>query len=238
MLSKYLRTWAVENQKTVQVAGITVPIDESVMSEHMLDVIQNGQYEREEASQIHRIVQEGDRVVELGAGIGFIGALVAQTAKASSIDLYEANPKLISIIEQTRKLNGAAFNVHNKVVLSDNSSGSLDIPFYLRSNFWASSLSPGPYPYSDVVNVPTISFADMIQKHDPTMLIVDIEGGELQLFHNVSIGNVKKVYIELHQKVIGRRGMKRVFDFFHARDFHYDQNHSYGSVVLLRSVDS
>lgn len=217
-----------------EMAGVKIPIDDSVMSDHMKSVIADGKYEKQEASQIPRIVQDGERVVELGAGVGFIGTLVWLTGKAASIDLYEANPKLVPVIEKTRTINGAAFQIHNKVVTSK--PGEATLPFYVRQNFWASSLAPEPYGYLDKVDVPTISFADMLALHQPTMLVVDIEGGELQLFDSVALGTVKKVYIELHQKVIGRRGMKRVFDFFHAQNFHYDQNHSCGSVVLLRSV--
>jgi len=48
---------------------------------------------------------------------------------------------------------------------------------------------------------------------------------------------VKKVYMEIHQKVLGRRGVKRLFDAMSARMFHYDQNHSAGSVILFSHVD-
>jgi FkbM family methyltransferase len=224
-------------RKTVTVSGVKLQIDSSVMSRQMRAIIRSGQYEKHEARQIPRIVEDGDRVVELGAGVGFIGSLVAKTGKASSINIYEANPKLIPVIQRTKELNNASFNVHNAVVLSAEVS-SHEVPFYVRPDFWASSLSPDPYGYSEIVNVPVISFADMIAKHDPTMLIVDIEGGELDLFDQVELGNIKKVYIELHQHVIGRSGMKRIFDFFHSFDFHYDQSHSIGGVVLLRSIHS
>ena len=76
----------------------------------------------------------------------------------------------------------------------------------------------------------------MRERYRPTMLIVDIEGGEEFLFRDVALTGIKKIYMELHQNVISRVGMKNVFDFMSSRDFHYDQHHSRGSVVLFSHV--
>lgn len=68
------------------------------------------------------------------------------------------------------------------------------------------------------------------------MLVVDIEGGELELFRSIPLTGIKKIFIEFHQKVIGRLGMKEIFDFLSSKDFHYGQYHSSGSVVLFSHV--
>ena len=113
------------------------------------------------------------------------------------------------------------------------------VPFYIRHDFWASSLAPGPWAYQEEVAVERVSFKLVCGRDPrPTMLIVDIEGAkdEEHGFRDVPLTGIKKVYVELHQTVIGRVGMKKVFDFFSARDFHYDQHHSRGSVVLFSHV--
>jgi FkbM family methyltransferase len=204
------------------------------MSPRMLSIVRDGQYEQGEARQIPKLLEPGERVVEIGAGIGFISSLVGIQRKASRIAVYEANPALLPLIHSNHEMNGVVAEVTNAVIRPAVESGTT--PFYVRHDFWASSLSPNPKGYREVVQVPAISFGEMLNKHRPTLLIVDIEGGELELFDGVSLTGVKKVYIELHQKVIGRVGMKRVFDFFSARDFHYDQHHSHGSVVLFSHV--
>jgi hypothetical protein len=68
------------------------------------------------------------------------------------------------------------------------------------------------------------------------MLIVDIEGGEAALFEDVPLTGITKIYIEVHQQLLGRVGMKRLFDAFSKRDFHYDQWHSSHGVVLFSHV--
>jgi len=72
--------------------GVEILIDPTVMSEHMQWAIQYGQLSMPEASLIGRIVEQGDRFVELGAGIGYTSAVVALQGKAETITVVEANP--------------------------------------------------------------------------------------------------------------------------------------------------
>lgn len=218
----------------IHLNGIRIPIDRKIMSEKMISLMRNGDYEAEEASQVPAVVQPGERIVELGAGVGYISALAGKQKGVQSISVYEANPDLIPIIEQTHALNDVKAKVRNAVVLPRKTHDTM--PFYIRRDFWASSLSADTYGYERTVDVPIVSFADVLKEEAPTMLIIDIEGGELSLLDDVPLTGVRKVLIEVHQAVIGRIGMKRIFDFFSSRDFHYDQWHSHHAVVLFSHV--
>lgn len=218
----------------VTIAGVGIEIDRTVMSDRMVEVLRAGRYERQEARQIVRALEPGDRIVELGAGVGLLSSIAFHQGKAAHIAAYEANPHLIPTIRRTHALNGVSAEVHNAVIVPTADVTSL--PFYIRKNFWASSLSPRPPGYIEEVTVQAIPFAEMLERHRPTFLVIDIEGGEATLLHQVPLTGITKVLIELHQNIIGRAGMKRVFDFFSARDFHYDQTGSEGSVVLFSHV--
>jgi FkbM family methyltransferase len=219
----------------VTVDGIKVAVDPERVSPTIVEHLRAGRYERQEAVNLPQIVQAGDRIVELGAGLGFISSLVSRLGLAESITVFEADPGLVPLIKRTHALNGVEAEVFNAVI-APTAMGET-APFYVRKDFWASSLSPEPYGYEDVIDVPVITFADMLARHRPTMLIVDIEGGEDTLFSgDVPLTGVKKVYLEIHQSVLGRVGMKRVFDFFSSRDFHYDQWHSSHGVILFSHV--
>ena len=221
-------------RSTATINGIRLAIEPEVMSPRMIEVIEAGTYEGTEAREIARIVQPGERIVELGAGIGFIAITALRTGKVAALASYEANPRLIPVIEANARLNGLAIEAINAVVDAKEDGGT--VPFYLRRDFWASSLAPGPWAYEAEVAVPRVSFEAMRRRHRPTMLIVDIEGAEEALFCDVSLTGIRKIYVELHQNVIGRVGMKNVFDFLSSKDFHYDQHHSRGSVVLFSHV--
>ena len=88
-----------------------------------------------------------------------------------------------------------------------------------------------------IVQVPQVGFAEVLCDHAPTLLVVDIEGGELGLFDGVKLTTVRKVLIEIHEKIIGGVGVKAVFDFFSAQDFYYDPLGSEGRVVLFRRLE-
>lgn len=218
----------------VSVHGVKIAVDETAISPNIMQALTSGSYESVEARQLDGIVQKGERVVELGGGLGFISSKIGLLGRAESITVYEANPDLIPLIERTHALNGVKAETLNAVVAPRASAPTM--PFYVRRDFWASSLSPDPYGYERAIDVPVVDFDAMLRARRPTMLVVDIEGGEEMLFQDIALTGVRKVYLELHQNVIGRVGMKRVFDFFSARDFHYDQWHSTHAVVLFSHV--
>ncbi|MDQ3560192.1 MAG: hypothetical protein M3453_13610, partial [Pseudomonadota bacterium] len=53
----------------------------------MLRVLREGSYEKGEAVQISKIVQPGERIVEIGGGIGFISSLAARQGTVEVCDL-------------------------------------------------------------------------------------------------------------------------------------------------------
>ena len=214
--------------------GVKIAISSTRMSKRMLSVIREGYYERDEVSLLPPILQEGERIVELGGGLGYVSAVAALSKKVEQITVYEANPDLIPLIERTHELNGVKSKIVNAVVMPTADKPS--IPFYVREDFWASSLSPEPWGYDKIVDVPVVTFDEMLRETNPTMLIVDIEGGEVDLFNNVKLTGLRKIFMEVHQGVVGRAGMLRLFEFMSHRDFHYDQWHSSHNVVLFSHV--
>lgn len=219
--------------------GIKLKIDTSYMSERMIEVIRNRRYEIEEAKQISRIIQPNEVVLEIGAGIGFMASLIANNPSTKKVVSYEANGALIPIIKDTVHANTndnfSKWELRH-AVLSNGVSGRSEMDFYIHKDFWASSLSPIAEPIR-VEKVRVDSFSEVIATLKPTLIVCDIEGGELELFKNADLTGVKKIYLEVHQRRLGRRGIKSLFDSFSARDFAYDQHHSEASVVLFSHVD-
>ena len=87
-----------------------------------------------------------------------------------------------------------------------------------------------------VVETPAVALDELVRRHTPTLLIVDVEGTEVGLIEGSELPGVQKVLIELHHKVIGPEGVKRVFDLFSLKGFGYDAIFSHQGVVLFRRV--
>ena len=84
-----------------------------------------------------RVVRQGDRVLELGAGIGFMSTHIAKARKIREINTFEANPHLIPYIQSVHEANDVN-NVHVHNAILGKRKGS--VPFYVRANLLASSM--------------------------------------------------------------------------------------------------
>lgn len=192
-----------------RVNGISLPIDRDVLSPHMELTLAAGRYERRERALSARIVRRGDVVLELGAGLGFLGSYLRKFTDVGNIVCVEANPRLIPYIHRVHALNGIdGIEVLNGVVVADDEAPRT-FPFFCRRDFWASSLDAS-LPYDAVVEVGSLSLTDILRQHRPDVLIMDIEGGELDLFTAPSAGSIRAAVIETHPGLYGADGLRAV----------------------------
>jgi FkbM family methyltransferase len=222
---------------SVKLNNVLLRLDHPSISMKLRERIAQGLYERQEAKCILQAGRQGDRLLEIGAGIGYISCLAALSGNFEAITVVEANPELIPIIEEHHKLNRVQAHLLNGAAVGEPVSVGEKVAFYLRKDFWASSMSAKPPGYTKCVDIPKICVQDLIRELKPTFFVCDIEGGEIDLIPSLSFEGVAKVMIELHQRVIGRRGMQTIFDAMSAKGFHYDQWHSCGSVVFFSRVE-
>lgn len=221
--------------ETIEHFGIRLRLDEAFMSNKLIESIRAKKYEAAEARGIRRFLQPGDTVLEIGAGIGFVTALVLNNPAVERVVSFEANPLLIPKIQRTLSDNGLGhqrFELHN-AVLGREETGTVD--FHIHRDFWASSLRRTAGTV-ETHQVPLVSFDRTLRSVCPDVIVCDIEGGETALFSDCNLAGVRNIYLELHQRVIGPAGMRDVFQSFHDRGFHYDQNHSSGAVVLFSRI--
>lgn len=220
---------------TLKCRDVIFPDDETIISPRVRESIEAGRYESKEATQVEKLLKAGDRILEIGSGLGFISTIAARSPLSEDVLCYEADPRLIGYIKSVHELNGVSkLTVRNAALTTNLAEQSLT--FYVRKDFWGSSFSKAAGDYQTTVSIPTESFNDVVQRFQPTFIICDIEGAELDLFFNASLFGVTRVLMEIHSKVLGRSGVKRLFDAMSARDFHYDEYHSHGSVVLFSHV--
>jgi FkbM family methyltransferase len=224
-----------ERAMNLECRGVKFPDDACLLSPRVRDSIAAGRYESKEATQVEKLLKEGDRILEIGSGLGFISTIAARDPRTECMLCYEADPRLIPYIQSVHELNGITKAlVKNAALTSDLSRAELT--FYVRKDFWGSSFSKNAGEYESTVVVPTQSVNEVLQQFRPTFIICDIEGYELELFFHASLHGVTRVLVEIHSKVLGRTGVKRLFDAMSARDFVYDEYHSHGSVVLFSHV--
>lgn len=215
--------------------GVNIPNDPRIITPQVRRSIVAERYEKDEVTGLPKFIDPEDRVVELGAGIGFISSFLVTQLGVRRAMCIEANPTLCDFIGTVHQANGIKdVKVLNAVALSDTQPlGTAN--FYIREPFWSSSLDPEP-EFVREVEVPKYHLSGLLRDFDANVLIVDIEGGEKVLFDGADLVGVHKVYLEVHTRKIGLRGIKACFDALSDLGFAYDQRVSSGGSVLFRRI--
>ena len=134
-------------------------------------------------------------------------------------------------IREMFETNGVS--AHLDVCLLGDTNGSAS--FYVSEEFWSSSTIRRTR--NDVrVEVPKRVLNEDIYRINPSFSIVDIEGGEYELFQYIDFHNIKKIAIELHSRVISERKTNEVLQLLHDADFVIDHelSTSRGEMFLMR----
>jgi FkbM family methyltransferase len=195
-------------------------------------LLAGGAYEREEIAAVTKLLRDGDVVLELGGGLGYVSAYLRSMTKVGRIITYEANADLIPYIRDVHRINQVKeIEVRHGVVLSKPLSASL--PFYVRADFWESSLYESDGAIARIAEVPAVSWRAVLDELKPSAAIIDIEGGELDLLEADTFGPIRRLIVEAHPALYGTSGMKRLFDGLVQHGFRYVAKATKGNVLAL-----
>jgi FkbM family methyltransferase len=223
--------------EVIETQGIKVPFDPRIITPKIERPMRRGRYEGGECAALRRVLQPGDRVLELGAGLGLCSTVAAMAEGVERVVAIEANPELLPLIRETHRLNGVdgKVDLRNGVAVA---AGGGDIPFYIRPDFWASSMEAGSRGYSRMETLPAIGLPDLIAELRPTVLVCDIEGGELGLFDALDLSGVRHLVLELHPKVYGNEGLARIGTVLACKGLYpAAENHHDSTVQLFERRD-
>ncbi|CUH77022.1 FkbM family methyltransferase [Tropicibacter naphthalenivorans] len=214
--------------------GMRIPKHPQITRGRVRGALRDDLYERKECDAVMRVVQPGDRVLELGGGLGYMSTLLSVKKGVSRVISYEANPALIPYIRQVHEANGVT-NVEVRNALLSPQAGE-PVPFYVRRNFLGSSMDRE-------ADVNSITAEHMIERHAlapvlqelcPDVLVCDIEGAEADLIPAGDWSGLRAAIIELHPQWIGQTGVQAVFDAMHKAGLTYFPKASEAKVVTFR----
>ncbi|WP_425099694.1 FkbM family methyltransferase [Tropicibacter sp. S64] len=207
----------------VECRGVRVP-PSPFLTETRMKRIAEGRYEREEIAGALSVIGTSDRVLEMGAGLGIVGAVIALNARPEAVLSFEANPNLIPYIKVLHAENalGERIALRNAVLVTAPDAPA-SMPFYLRSSFLGSSLIDQDGRQTERVDVATAQFDDVRQTFRPTVLVIDIEGGELEFLRHADLSGIRAVVIEFHPNVYGIEGAKTCKDLLRKQGFRQEE---------------
>ncbi len=220
------------NKPYIESCGVRFPKDGVFITGRIRGSLRSGEYEAKEAAAVLKAVQDGDTVMELGAGIGFISSVIAKHRNVKAVHAFEANPRLIPLIRRVHAENDID-NVHVNNAILGRAAGTAT--FYIRQNFLSSSLSrddEGGVIAEEPIEIrPTRATSQDIR---PDVLICDIEGAEVDVIPDMDLSSVRAAIIELHPQWIGSEGVAAVFKAMMQAGLVYFPKWSNAKVVTFR----
>jgi FkbM family methyltransferase len=189
--------------------GIRVPVGGPEITFPVWKRLFRGDYEKPEIDALLALLQDGDRILELGGGLGVVSGVALATRRDIFLQTHDGNPAMIQCIRALHALNGfAEAQVRHEIVLS-----RCDGPtrtFHIHDSFAESSLAPLAAE-GRKVEVAVVDFATAVAEFNPTILVCDIEGAEAQLFDGIDLSGFRAVVVELHPALISADDIQRIF---------------------------
>lgn len=200
--------------RTVRLGGVTIDTTVGHIPENVRELIFREIYEDTERDLIGKILKPGMRTLEIGTGIGFVSLVAARICGAGNVFCYEANPELEPTIRRNFALNGITPNLTMRAVTVDGAP----ITFFKSDNIISSSLYDRKRDDKQIV-VESEALSDVLATHDPSALIMDVEGAEVQLLGDVDLKNITDIIVELHPHIVGEAAISALVESLKARGY-------------------
>lgn len=188
----------------VTLEGITLSTDPALVSRQVRRGIFKETYEEPERVLIRAALRPDDRVLEVGGGVGFIGLLCARLVGPGRVLTYEANPAMDRVIRANHALNRLEPALRNRAITARGG----DISFFVTDNIISSSVyqRDGGRP----VTVPSDALDAVLAEWKPTVLVMDVEGAEVDILPASTLQGVRALVLELHPHIVEGAALARL----------------------------
>jgi FkbM family methyltransferase len=200
--------------RTTTLDGLTLLCDTKLVPRNVSTAIIKGSYELPERQLVRATIRNGDRVVEVGSGVGVVGLLCNKLAGAGNVLSFEANSTLASIIAANYALNNITPRIRLRAVTIDGAP----ISFYRNSNIISSSVFDRGLE-AENVTVESEALDQVLNGERADVLVMDVEGAEIDLLTTADLSGVREIIVELHPKIVGVGPTKAMIDSIIDRGF-------------------
>lgn len=232
------------SREQVSIDGVEVMLDEDWTTPSIQAALRSGSYERAERGVLVATLSPDDTYLELGCGIGVLATLAAARVGDENVVAIDADPVIANVARETTSRNGYAIEVRNVALLHDPVEAVTT--FYARTDFRLSSLSAVPVARKRnespaelrKVQVSVVDAYETIASVRPSYLMVDIEGGEIDLLRRPLPDCVTTVCVELHTEAAGIDVQSEMLAALLANGFDLDISRSDLPILLFRRRDN
>lgn len=220
---------------SIKVYGLTIPLNKSEISPVIWDALNQGHYETQESKICPQIAQPYDRILELGSGIGIVSSHLAKV-QGVTIKAFDANPENIPLAKRIAEANNAYNIEFNHGLFTSGPPQTFN--FYIRKDLWMSSLFINQGPFTHIIEVKSYNIDEYLQNNPTDMLIMDIEGGELDILTNATLPGIQRIVVEVHDHLYPLSDLSRIFTALIQRGFLYEPRGSNGPILAFTRNNS
>lgn len=216
---------------------ITLRVPSKALTKPLRVALETGRYEWNERDAIERHVKPGDKVLDIGAGAGYISIIAGRAAGPENVISVEGNPVMMEALRNNLDENGAqATQVLHGAVVADNFDEDT-VLFAARDAFWSSSIANEKTNPDKIVEVPALKLSALLDEHQPTIVSMDVEGGELELCQQPWPACVRMVVMEIHTSQYPPSAVKAIFDGMSKNNMTLMPWGTRGEVIVLQRCD-
>ena len=194
----------------IEYHGLTVPVSEAHMPFPILIQIAEDAYEKPELLAAKGLVKNGDRILEMGTGLGIVSGLISRMAESVVIRSFEANPSLLPHIAELHRMNDIS-NVSVQHAMLQPDPTEKTRTFHIHKYFSEGSVFQSEMS-EETIEIPVVDLNEVVAEFKPTVLVCDIEGAEEIVIPNADLSTLRAIVLEVHPSMMSRAGMKAVFD--------------------------
>ncbi len=216
--------------RTVSNNGLTIYLGDQARTRYARSIYRDT-HEAEERAIVARNLEPDDTVLECGAGLGVVTTLCCQQIGSERVHAFEANRKLEPALRKTFELNDVSPQLEMKMV----SLAGGEEEFFAADRFVFSSRYDNSDSYTGerqtLESVPIQSLIDELQ---PSFLIMDIEGAEVDLAdEQLNLHSLKKLCIEMHPHIVGDEAISQLIGSLLRQGFHLRMSESHADVLYF-----
>lgn len=205
----------LRNVQEIRLDGIKISTAPDAVPRFVRSALFKETYEVHERKLAHQLLSPGDRVLEIGAGIGVISLLCARICGVENVVSYEANPLLEPVIRKNYALNGLTPNLRMRAITVD----GRPITFFRNDNIVSSSTKDRG-SHAEQITVESDRLEDVVADHRPDIIIMDVEGAEIDLLCASGLAGVKHIIVEIHPHITGEGQISEMLAQLETRGFH------------------